>query len=339
MTAQDELTKQQVAAFKRAFLDAIADIKNSATLAELQILIERDDVDGIMRLLGIDQSAFSGVVDELRESLKAGGAFAADVLSPIPTDIGSVAFRYDMTAASAVEWLQTRSSELIVEIVEDQRQLIRDHLAAGTEAGINPRTQAQGLIGQVNRATGGRQGGVIGLTSQQAGWMRRAAVEVEGLNSNYLTRELRDTRFDAAFKKARESGEAIPAKTKSAMLRALEENTLVYRSETIARTEAINALRAGQDDAIVQAIAKGDLGAQDVTKTWDATGDSRTRESHLLLEGDTVQFTGLFTTINGSRLAYPGDTTHGARGEDTIQCRCRILYRVDYLSKAMRGFA
>lgn len=339
MTQQD-ITDKQVAAFRRAFLDAVQQIKDGAKLSELERLIERQDVDGIMRLLGIDRSAFSGVVDELRQSFSEGGRYGADWLSPIPIDgIGDVVFRFDMSAPSASQWLLNRSSELIVEILDDQKQLIREALAAGTDAGVNPRTQAVRLVGAYDTATKKRTGGIIGLTSQQAGWMQSASDELDGLDSNYLTRQLRDRRFDAAFKKAIESGDPLTSAQKRAMLASLESRTLKYRGDTIARTEAINALRAGQNDALAQAVAKGDIDPQDITKTWDATGDSRTRLTHMLLEGVTIPFGSLFETSIGGQLEYPGDTEHGATGSDTIQCRCKLLYRVDYIAQAMRGFS
>lgn len=336
---QQEITDKQVAAFRRAFLDAVQQIKDGAKLSELERLIERQDVDGIMRLLGIDRSAFSGVVDELRQSFSEGGRYGADWLSPIPVDgIGNVAFRFDMSAPSAAQWLLNRSSELIVEILDDQKQLIREALAAGTDAGVNPRTQAVRLVGAYDTATKKRTGGIIGLTSQQAGWMQSASDELDGLDSNYLTRQLRDRRFDAAFKKAIESGEPLTAAQKRAVLASLESRTLKYRGDTIAQTEAINALRAGQNDALAQAVAKGDIDQQDITKEWDISGKGNSRDTHILLDGVQVQFAGLFTTSRGFQLAYPGDTEHGADGAETIRCACRLLYRVDYIAQAMRGF-
>lgn len=339
MTQQD-VTDKQVAAFRRAFLDAVQQIKDGAKITDLERLIERQDVDGIIRLLGIDRSAFSGVIDELRQSFSEGGNYGANWLSPIPVDgIGSVAFRFDMSAHSAAQWLLNRSSELIVEILDDQKQLIREALAAGTGAGINPRTQAIRIVGAYDTSAKQRTGGIVGLTSQQAGWMQSASNELDGLDSNYLTRQLRDRRFDAAFNKAIESGEPLTAAQKRAMMASLESRTLKYRGDTIAQTEAINALRAGQDDALAQAVAKGDIDPQDITKEWDISGKGNSRDTHILLDGVKVQFTSLFTTARGFHLAYPGDTDHGADGAETIRCACRLLYRVDYIAQAMRGFS
>ena len=184
---QQQVTDKQVAAFRRAFLDAVQQIKDGAKLSELERLIERQDVDGIMRLLGIDRSAFAGVADELRQSFAEGGRYGADWLSPIPVDgVGSVAFRFDLSAPSASEWLMSRSSELIVEIVDDQRELIRQALVSGTDSGLNPRTQAIRLVGAYDTATKQRTGGIVGLTSQQAGWMQNASDELDSLDSNYL---------------------------------------------------------------------------------------------------------------------------------------------------------
>ncbi|KAG1081504.1 hypothetical protein G6F40_015466 [Rhizopus arrhizus] len=57
-------------------------------------------------------------------------------------------------------WLQTNSSRLITGVVEDQRQLVRQHLVRGMATGTNPRQTALELVGRVGET--GRRSGAAG---------------------------------------------------------------------------------------------------------------------------------------------------------------------------------
>lgn len=59
------------------------------------------------------------------------------------------------------------------------------------------------------------------------------------------------------------------------------------------------------------------------TVEWMATLDSRTRDSHRVLDGERVELGGVFS--NGLR--FPGDP-EGERGE-VCNCRCTTVYRVE----------
>lgn len=82
------------------------------------------------------------------------------------------------------------------------------------------------------------------------------------------------------------------------------------RANTIARTEVHAAHEAG---AYQQALSLG----LPATKTWLATHDDRTRETHRLADGQTVPLDESFT-VGGSALRFPGDP-RGAPSE-TINC-------------------
>ncbi len=82
-----------------------------------------------------------------------------------------------------------------------------------------------------------------------------------------------------------------------------------YRSQMIARTEATSANNLGFVEAYKQSGVAN-------AKEWIATSDSRTRDSHLDLDGDIVSLDSKFA--NG--LSYPGDGTGDP--EESINCRC-----------------
>lgn len=88
------------------------------------------------------------------------------------------------------------------------------------------------------------------------------------------------------------------------------------RAKTIARTEIVAASNAGS-------LAQLQFVGLDAKKEWISTHDTRTRESHLFANGQTVALNSTFT-VGGSSLRFPGDPG-GAAGE-VINCRCTLAY-------------
>ena len=91
----------------------------------------------------------------------------------------------------------------------------------------------------------------------------------------------------------------------------------LYRSELIARTEGHRVQIQSAMDACYKAKDRG----ADVVKQWDSTLDSRTRESHQIVDGEIRELDEKFS--NGLR--YPGDSAGGAA--EVCNCRCALLQR------------
>lgn len=331
----DQISADKVKAMRAAFEDAVNSIRSASTLKAVQEAIAAGDIDRLIRMLGLDETTFAPLTEALRDSYLTGGQFAADILTPIPTIDGPVVFRFDLTATSAAQWIATESSRLIVEILDDQREMVRSVIADSTQAGIGPRQQALDLIGRVG-TDGVRRGGFIGLTNQQAGWVNNARQDLLTGDNRYFTRALRDKRLDAAIRKYTSKGEPVPQHLIDRAITAMQARAQKYRGDTIARTEAIRGLRAGQAEGLAQAISKGDIDPQDVSKSWDATGDSRTRETHLLMEDQQRSLYQPFDFPMGGQAMYPGDDSLNAPAGELIQCRCRVVYRVDFIGRAIR---
>jgi uncharacterized protein with gpF-like domain len=96
---------------------------------------------------------------------------------------------------------------------------------------------------------------------------------------------------------------------------------LIYRSENIARTEALRALSEGRQEALEQLIGQAGIEPEQVRRTWVATKDKRTRDSHSEMDGQTVGLHESFTSGLGNQLMYPGDGPPA----DSINCRCTVL--------------
>ena len=316
----------------REFLRSIRSITNDAILSDVQLAVDRGDVDAVVRLLGLEPAALSPLSQALRAVQAQGALFQIAALPRRPR--GTAAVRFDGRALQAEAWLRENSSRLITEILDDQREVVRQTLEEGLQRGRSPRSTALDLIG---RRSGGttRSGGVLGLTSQEAGYVARARRELEELNDSYLGRKLRDRRYDARFTRALESGRRLSRAEVEQMVSRYAQRLLRQRAERIARTETLAALNAGRLEQVRQMIERGDVPRESVSLVWDAVGDSRTRPHHMVMDGQTVGYGQPFTAPDGSQLLHPGDASLGAPARMVVNCRCSLRVRVDWLSMAV----
>ncbi len=234
----------------------------------------------------------------------------------------------------AAEFARRHIGGLISEIIVDQRQTVRKIISTGLESGRAPSNIALDLVGRVEK--GKRVGGVVGLHSRQAESVLNMRRELEELNMGYFNRTLRDKRLDGVMMKYIKEGK-VPKSEIDRSTRAYSRKMLSARGEVIARTESLTALTAGEYDAYAALIESGQVRADQISITWDATGDSRTRPAHMALDGMTIGFGEFFRSPEtGALMKHPRDASHGAHGSDYINCRCWMKVRVDY-GKNLRG--
>lgn len=239
--------------------------------------------------------------------------------------------RFDGRNPRAEQWLKDQSSRLVTEILDETREAARAALVDGMEAGQNPRVTALSIVGRIDRATGRRVGGIIGLTTQQVGWRDAALQELRDPErmGNYFTRKARDRRFDRTVSKAMREGRAVPMEEARRIVARYEDRLLKYRGDVIARTETHRALNASLQEGLLQLVDQGKLQRDQVKMVWDATGDSRTRPSHMAAEGQEIEIGGTFT-VGGAQLRYPGDPM--GPPQETIQCRCVMRPKIDFFA-------
>lgn len=104
------------------------------------------------------------------------------------------------------------------------------------------------------------------------------------------------------------------------MLRA-DARARELRSNTIARTEATNAISKSQ----ILALESSKLQWE---KSWNAIRDDRTRDSHWATDPSLwIPIKDNFI-IGGFSMGYPGDSTQGSPPNQTIGCRCRLSFRL-----------
>ena len=218
---------------------------------------------------------------------------------------------------------------MIEGITREGLESARAVIQAGLAEGRNPTDIARDLVGRMEG--GKRVGGIIGLNSQQTEAAIQARAELTRLDPAYFQRKRRDARFDPLVRRAIRDGKPLSQADIDRIAGRYKDRLLKLRGDTIARTEALNALRAGRHEGYEQLIESGAVRRDQVKVTWRATGDARTRDTHMAMQGQQITFGQLFTSPSGARLEYPGDVTHGAPGSETIQCRCFAEYRVRYI--------
>lgn len=307
----------------RAFIEAVNDLTAGVEFQRLSLAIQRRDLQDAMEALHLDRAAFQGLESKIAEAYVAGGNGA---VASMPASV-SIGFRFDPGNQRAAEQIRRHAATLITGLVENEITQARQFLAEGMASGSGPRSVALDLAGRTNRVTGAREGGLIGLSGPQRAHLAAARAELASndpaLLRNYLTRTRRDRRFDKTVLKAIREGKRIPAETARTAITRYGARLVQLRGEIIARTEGLPAIRAAKREAYQQLVDDGRVEAQSIIRGWHAVGDSRTRDTHADMDGQTVR--GLdqpFQSPSGAQMRYPGDTSLGAPAAEIIACRC-----------------
>ncbi len=218
--------------------------------------------------------------------------------------------RFDEVNHVAVARAEANRLELVSGLAEEQRSTLRGIISNGAKEGTNPLELAKEIRGS------------IGLTPHQSDAVTsyRRALE-NGDYGNALGRELRDARSDRTLLAAQRDRKALAPDRIDAMTDKYRENFVTHRAETIARTEALRSANEGADDAIAQAIERGDVDRDELIKTWSSGPRTRyARPDHQKMDDVHVPWKEDFTLPDGSKMKHPGDPRGGP--ENTINCRC-----------------
>jgi hypothetical protein len=318
---------------RRAFLDAIGDIRKAVDPSAIARLIEAGDIEAAIKAMRFEPSLFGPIDRTLEEAYRDAGIAALAALPVIrdPNLGGRFVIGFDGRHPRAELWARQMSSRLITEIVDDQRNMAREQIQSGVTAGRSPITTALDIVGRINKATGQREGGFIGLTSGQARWVSAARDQLEaGQFAEFRGRNLRNKSLDRLIRKAEKEGRKLTKREIDQILRGYTNNILRYRGENIARTESITALRAGAMEGYRQLVESGAVSDNQIVRRWRATGDVRTRDSHNHMNDVTLRGLSAPWVVGSSLMMYPGDTSLGAAAEETINCRCFVEYRIKY---------
>ena len=213
----------------------------------------------------------------------------------------------------------------------------REHVAAAVRSGGDPgravdamREDLLDVYGRVLRVAGVEFGTWAethlprrkSVRKAGADWLLGPLMEWLGTYAaKQVTRVSDETkqRIRAALSEGREAGEGVDALAGRIDDLYLDE-IIPNRSMVIARTEVGNA--AG----FAQHVAARDADVP-MEKEWMSLADARVRDDHADADGQRVPLDEPFT-VGGDELMWPGDTMLGAGPDETINCRCSVLYHV-----------
>lgn len=327
-----------------AFLDAVRGARNEASVSRVAELLEVGHVDGVLTALGLNAARFNDLAEAVRAAYLSGGRQGVTEIPAMALRVGGrgpvLGLNFDIRNPVAEAWLRRNSSRLVTEVVASQREAIRTTLTAGMSAGQGPRQTALDIVGRIG-VTGRRAGGIVGLTGQQAQFVANMRAELASGDAatmaRYFGRVRRDKRLDGIVRRAIKAGKPVSQADIDRISGRYSDRLLQLRGETIARTEGTEAFNAARDQAFRQAVEEGRVRAEWVRKVWQTTLDGRERDSHAALNGVEVQLGQPFMSPTGAWMEYPGDTSHGAGGDDVINCRCMAMYRVDMVAATMEA--
>lgn len=290
-----------------ALTNAIVAARTQSTLTELAELIEAGRLDEAVT--AASRAGVLRLADETAAVFTVAGRGAAEFLS----DALEVTVGFDQVNFRAVRTMQEDRLRLIREFTAEQRNATRSAIVDGIRRGLNPVDQARNFRGS------------IGLTAKQQSAVENFRRLLEEDSSEALTRRLRDRRFDSTIRSARRKGVPLTPEQVDRMVERYRERAVAFRSRTIARTEALRAVHAGNDEGFRQAIDEGNIDADQLVRTWVTARDERVRGSHRGLNGLERGLDETFPGLTG-RLRFPGDPS--APASETVQCRCALSTRV-----------
>lgn len=297
---------------QNTFIQSISDIRKEVKLSELADLIESGDIQTALDMLS-ELTTVTGQhvsVASVESFNDAGESTTQFISNSLERQIS-----FDMANPRAVGMLRNAEFKIVEVYRYEQMEAIRLALIDGMRRQLNPRAQAI------------RVRDSIGLTAHQTRAVTNFRDMLETNPIEALSRRLRDRRFDRTLIRIDEQGGALTERQIDRMVGRYHDRYVKYRSEVIARTEALRAVNEANNEAFAQAVENGELQRNEIERKWDSSLDDRVRDSHSDMHGQTVGIGEPFISGLGNALMYPGDP--GAPAEDIIQCRCVVTTRIN----------
>lgn len=327
-----ELIKNQEPAIRRAFENAVKDIRGGVRLGVLRDALRAGDVDAAVQAVGVDNAAFGELRAAVLNAYGNAGIATTNGQTWIYPDGTRALVRFNMANPRAEEYARSIGTGLITDISNDTEAAIRDVIADGYVFGRKWDEIARDIVGRVG-PTGNRAGGMIGLSRPQAQWLMnlRRKLEFGDYRGALDMTLLKDKRLRAVLEKAIADNATISAAQIAKITANYERNALMARGLTIARTETQKAIEGGRYEAWKQGLEKTGVPEQFVIREWRHTGRAlKDRPDHVAMNGRTVRGLNIpFVFPDGTAMLHPHDTSYGAGARHVINCMCRAKYTID----------
>lgn len=306
----DELLTNAERTIRERFEEFIRNINRDDVLQRIIELLESNRIEDALEIVDSYIVSFSNVLPEIQNTV--GVAAATELAREIPDTL--IAFGFDPSNPRAARLIRSSRLALIAELVPEQRASIRQAIARGFEEGTGTTSIARSF----RRA--------IGLTREQEGWVASYERRIRNLDGRALSMALRDRRHDRSVRRAINGGKPLTERQIQTMTDRYRLRALMYRSDNIARTEALRATSQAREEALQQMIEATGIDPDRVVRIWNATNDRRTRDAHETMDGQTAGVDQPFTDGDGHQLKWPGDPS--APAKTTINCRCAVTFNI-----------
>lgn len=303
-------------AIKKAFARFLVDVQDATVLSAVRRHLQREDVAAAMKELSQYIEDFSDSLpaatirsarDELRFIMREEGL--------VSEALGGTRIEFNPGNARTARVIERSRLNLIKEFTNTQREAVREALDATMKAGKHPLEAARAFKES------------IGLTRHQMRAVNNYRKLLEQGSKGALDRALRDKRFDRSVLSALDENKPLTASQIDRMVDRYYKRWIDYRAKTIARTEGMRAVSQGRHLAWWQTVMKIGGDPDKVVKTWHATNDDRTRDTHSEMDGqEVIGIDTPFETPGGEELRYPADPLGSP--EETINCRCAVTMRI-----------
>lgn len=369
-------------ALAAAFVAAIAMLRAQVNFPLLILALRNRDIDTAIEALNLEPAAFNGYVLERQSAYSKAGERSAEILTkqrakafrapPPPSITGPaepprtpppslsidgpeptrITFRFDMTNPRAELRIRTEAATRVQGYVQEQIDAARRMIGDGYQRGDGPQQIATDIAGRINPVSKKREGGIIGLSDPQTGYVDNMRARLLSGDPAEMSKvlgtfkdgkwvpgtgmTLRDRRYDGTIRKAiRDISEGKPNPLTrdriDEMVAKYSDRLLKKRAEDVARTETAQGVMMARHEATKQALDKSGLAEDTVTKTWRHLGGlHHARDWHLAMNGKSV--TGLdavFFMPDGSLMKHAHDPEGGAK--NNVACRCGTDFDIDWM--------
>lgn len=288
---------------RRAFIEAVGKIKSDIKLAEL----ERYLADG--QIAAAEQTAaYEGSLGGLKSAVQQSLLTAAAEELQNASEVIRSSFSLDHFNPKVVEYAQQHSARLVQQVSRETRENITEAVTEALKVGQHPRETAREIRD------------MIGLTKEQRAAVRNYRKALKSGDLNALKNALRDKRSDAKLVRTFLADKRITRDEIDRLVDRYTQRWINFRAETIARTESIRSLAAGNRLAWNQIADSGFFAEGDLYRRWFVAPDERVCEWCApipRMNKDGVPLNGYFDTPKGQMQDPP---VHP-------RCRCVIFTR------------
>lgn len=304
------LLGKQEASIKTAFAEFVRGSRSERTLKEIADRLQRRDVEGAMQIVDTHVARMGNVIP----SIFAGAG--EDEIADLQSKFGrtAIALSFDATETRAAQLIRESRLRFVRGFAQEQRRATTRALSASFMQGAGIEESARAF-----RAS-------LGLSETQVAATQNYARLLSEGSREALQRTLRDRRFDRTLENAIDSNEPLEAETILRMVGRYSERLMMFRANTIARTETMQATGEARREAMSQVLEDLNIPRGDIVRVWNSTLDDKTRDSHAAMDGQEVGLDEPFTSGNGIEIMFPGDPA--APPEEIINCRCVVTNRV-----------